>query len=104
MTPPYGVGKELANAAPLIMTGLSVAFAFKTGLFNIGAAGQYTLGAYGALYCAIMLKMPWYICLIVATILGGIWGAIPRLLQGLLQHQRGHHLHHVQLDRPVSGQ
>ena len=74
---PYGVGKELANAAPLIMTGLSVAFAFKTGLFNIGAAGQYTLGAYGALYCAIMLKMPWYICLIVATILGGIWGAIP---------------------------
>ena len=68
---PYGVGKELANAAPLIMTGLSVAFAFKTGLFNIGAAGQYTLGAYGALYCAIMLKMPWYVCLIVATILGG---------------------------------
>ena len=66
---PYGVGKELANAAPLIMTGLSVAFAFKTGLFNIGAAGQYTLGAYGALYCAIMLKMPWYVCLIVATIL-----------------------------------
>ena len=60
---PYGVGKELANAAPLIMTGLSVAFAFKTGLFNIGAAGQYTLGAYGALYCAIMLKMPWYVCL-----------------------------------------
>ena len=74
---PYGVGKELANARPLIMTGLSVAFAFKTGLFNIGAAGQYTLGAYGALYCAIMLKMPWYVCLIVATILGGIWGAIP---------------------------
>ena len=40
---PYGVGKELANAAPLIMTGLSVRFAFKTGLFNIGAAGQYTV-------------------------------------------------------------
>ena len=74
---PYGVGKELANAAPLIMTGLSVAFAFKTGLFNIGAAGQYTLGAYGALYCAIMLKMPWFVCLLAATLLGGIWGAIP---------------------------
>ena len=59
------------------MTGLSVAFAFKPGLFNIGAAGQYTLGAYGALYCAIMLKLPWFVCLIVATILGGIWGAIP---------------------------
>ena len=74
---PYGVGKELANAAPLIMTGLSVAFAFKTGLFNIGAAGQYTLGAYGALYCAIMLKLPWFVCLLAAAILGGLWGAIP---------------------------
>ena len=41
---PYGVGKELANAAPLIMTGLSVAFAFKTGLFNIGAEGWLTIG------------------------------------------------------------
>ena len=74
---PYGVGKELANAAPLVMTGLSVAFAFKTGLFNIGAAGQYTLGAYGALYCAIMLKLPWFVCLLAAAILGGLWGAIP---------------------------
>ena len=81
---PYGVGKELANAAPLIMTGLSVAFAFKTGLFNIGAAGQYTLGAYGALYCAIMLKLPWFVCLLVAAVLGGLWGAIPGLLKALL--------------------
>ena len=71
------VGNMLFRATPIIMTGLSVAFAFKTGLFNIGAAGQYTLGAYGALYCAIMLKMPWFVCLIAATILGGIWGAIP---------------------------
>ena len=74
---PYGVGKELANAAPLIMTGLSVGFAFKTGLCNIGAAGQYTLGADGALYCAIMLKLPWFVCLLAAAILGGLWGAIP---------------------------
>ena len=35
---PYGCGKVLTQTAPLIMTGLSVAFAFKTGLFNIGAA------------------------------------------------------------------
>ena len=71
---PYGVGRTLANAAPLIMTGLSVAFAFKTGLFNIGAAGQYTLGAYGALYCAIVLHLPWYISLIASVVLGGLWG------------------------------
>ena len=54
---PYGCGKVLTQTAPLIMTGLSVAFAFKTGLFNIGAAGQYTLGAFGALYFAIVLGM-----------------------------------------------
>ena len=81
---PYGVGKTLANAAPLIMTGLSVGFAFKTGLFNIGAAGQYTLGAYGALYCAIMLKLPWLVCLLVATLFGGIWGAIPGFFKAYL--------------------
>ena len=50
---PIGVGREIAQIAPLIMTGLSVGFAFKTGLFNIGAAGQYTVGAFGALFFAI---------------------------------------------------
>ena len=62
---PYGCGKVLTQTAPLIMTGLSVAFAFKTGLFNIGAAGQYTLGAFGALYFAIVLGMPWWVCLLL---------------------------------------
>lgn len=48
---PKGIGSEIAQSAPLIMTGLSVAFAFKTGLFNIGAAGQYTVGVFGAVFC-----------------------------------------------------
>ena len=74
---PRNMGTVLANAAPLIMTGLSVGFAFKTGLFNIGAAGQYTLGAFGALYCAIVLQLPWYLCLLAAMVLGALWGAIP---------------------------
>ena len=81
---PYGVGRTLVNGAPLIMTGLSVAFAFKTGLFNIGAAGQYTLGAYGALYCAIVLHLPWYVGLVASAILGGLWGAIPGLFKAYL--------------------
>ena len=59
------------------MTGLSVAFAFKTGLFNIGAAGQYTVGVFGALYFAIILHMPWYVCLLAAMVCGAIWGAVP---------------------------
>ena len=65
---PNGIGSEIAQATPLIMTGLSVAFAFKTGLFNIGAAGQYTLGVFGALYFALILQMPWYVCLLAAMV------------------------------------
>lgn len=76
-----GVGSVLAQTAPLIMTGLSVAFAFKTGLFNIGAAGQYTLGILGSLYFALVLKMPWFICLFAAMIFGAVWGAIPGIFK-----------------------
>ena len=74
---PKGIGSVISQTAPLIMTGLSVAFAFKTGLFNIGAAGQYTLGAFGALYFAIILHAPWWLCLIAAMFFGAVWGAIP---------------------------
>ena len=81
---PRNMGTVLANAAPLIMTGLSVGFAFKTGLFNIGAAGQYTLGAFGALYCAIVLQLPWYLCLLAAMVLGALWGAIPGFFKAYL--------------------
>ena len=81
---PRNMGTVLANAAPLIMTGLSVGFAFKTGLFNIGAAGQYTLGAFGALYCAIVLQLPWYLCLLAAMIFGAVWGAIPGIFKAYL--------------------
>ena len=52
--------KVLYQAAPLIMTGLSVGFAFKTGLFNIGASGQYTVGAFFALIGGIELQLPWW--------------------------------------------
>ena len=81
---PRNMGTVLANAAPLIMTGLSVDFAFKTGLFNIGAAGQYTLGAFGALYCAIVLQWPWYLCLLAAMLFGAIWGALPGIFKAYL--------------------
>lgn len=82
--PPYGIGKELSNAAPLIMTGLSVGFAFKTGLFNIGVAGQYVVGMFGALTCALLLHLPWWVCLIAAALFGALWGAIPGLFKAYL--------------------
>lgn len=79
-----GVRSEILQAAPLIMTGLSVAFAFKTGLFNIGAAGQYTVGAFFALYSSLMLKLPWWACLLAATLGGALWGAIPGFFKAYL--------------------
>lgn len=57
----------LVKTAPLIMCSLSILFAYKTGLFNIGAAGQYVLGAGAALYCALGLELPWYVCLLAAA-------------------------------------
>jgi simple sugar transport system permease protein len=77
----YRFSKVLYNAAPLLMTGLAVGFAFKTGLFNIGAAGQFTMGGFFALYAGIMWKMPWWVCIIAALIGGAIWGAFPGIFK-----------------------
>jgi ABC-type uncharacterized transport system permease subunit len=78
---PERFAKVLYTAAPLLMTGLSVGFAFKTGLFNIGASGQYTMGAFFALVAAIQFAMPWYVCILAAMVGGAIWGAIPGIFK-----------------------
>ena len=75
------LAKVLYQSAPLIMTGLSVGFAFKTGLFNIGASGQYTVGAFCALVTVIQFQLPWYLGLLAAMVGGAIWGAIPGLFK-----------------------
>ncbi len=77
------MAKVLYQAAPLVMTGLSVGFAFKTGLFNIGASGQYTVGAFAALVCAIVFQMPWYVCILAAMVAGAVWGFFPGLFKAL---------------------
>ena len=77
------LAKVLYQAAPLMMTGLSVGFAFKTGLFNIGASGQYTVGAGLALIFAIQFQQPWYVCLLIAMIGGAFWGVFPGLFKAL---------------------
>ena len=81
---PRAVRNEIALAAPLIMTGLSVGFAFKTGLFNIGAAGQYAVGAFGGLLFSLVFKLPWYLCLVGAALFGALWGAIPGIFKAYL--------------------
>ena len=76
---PDKFAKVLYQSAPLIMTGLAVGFAFKTGLFNIGATGQYTVGAFCALVTVIQFQLPWYIGLAAAMVGGAVWGSIPGL-------------------------
>jgi len=77
------LGKVLYQAAPLMLCGLSVAFAFKTGLFNIGASGQYTIGAFAALVCAIQFQLPWFVCLLASALGGALWGLFPGLFKAL---------------------
>lgn len=77
----YNFGSTLAKTAPLIMCSLSVLFAYKVGLFNIGAAGQYALGAGAAIYSAYCLQLPWYVCLLLGILVGGISGALSGILK-----------------------
>ena len=81
---PSSIGNMLFRATPLIMTGLSVALAFKTGLFNIGAPGQYLMGTLATLYVALGIPagtlpgwLLWLLALLAGMLAGAIWGAIP---------------------------
>ncbi len=81
-----GIGQVIYYATPIIMTGLSVGFAFKTGLFNIGASGQFTCGAFAAIYIGIKWtfippEMHWLVALFGAMAAGAVWGAGPGLLK-----------------------
>jgi len=79
------VGNTIATAITLMLVGLSVAFAFKTGLFNIGASGQMLIGGLAATLVAhnVFLPRPLYlIVIIVASLLAGaFWGIIPGFLK-----------------------
>lgn len=74
------LGTTLVKASALLMCSLSVLFAYKVGLFNIGAAGQYVVGAGACLYFGLKLNMPWLVCLLAAVVLaaavGGVSGAL----------------------------
>ena len=84
-------GNMLFRATPLIMTGLSVAVAFKTGLFNIGAPGQYLMGTLVSLCIALGIPSssvaPWLIWILAflgGVAAGALWGAIPGALKAFL--------------------
>ena len=74
-------GTTLVKASALLMCSLSVLFAYKVGLFNIGAAGQYVVGAGACLYLGVGLGMPWYVCLLAAVLAAALVGAISGALK-----------------------
>lgn len=104
---PASVGNMLFRATPVILTGLSVAVAYKTGLFNIGAPGQYLAGTAATLFIALSLGtgvgeittsglfqgtqfgmfptwLVWVFAFVGGMMAGALWGAIPGMLKALL--------------------
>lgn len=88
---PVNIGNLLFRATPIIMTGLSVAIAFKTGLFNIGAPGQYLMGTAATLILALSIPstalptwLIWIIAFLGGILAGALWGAIPGLVKAYL--------------------
>ncbi|WP_237223250.1 ABC transporter permease [Spirochaeta thermophila] len=79
------IGEFLIQMIPITLTGLSVGFAFRAGLFNIGAEGQLMMGALGGTMVALLVPAPpWLhlpLCLLGAMVGGGLWGLIPGWLK-----------------------
>ena len=86
---PKYISWTIVKAVPLILTGLSVAFAFNTGLFNIGAEGQYIVGSIGALVVGLLLDLPpvlhGLVALLAGALCGYIWGALVGILKAKFQ-------------------
>lgn len=74
-------GSTLVKTSPLLLCALSVLFAYKVGLFNIGAAGQYCMGICASLYAALAWGWSWFPCLIFAMVVGALWGTLVGLLK-----------------------
>ena len=88
---PVSMGNMFFRATPLILTGLSVALAYRTGLFNIGAPGQYLAGTAATLFIALSIPctaLPgwviWLLAFLGGMLAGGLWGAIPGAMKALL--------------------
>lgn len=84
-----GIGQVIYFSTPIILTGLSVGFAFKNGLFNIGAPGQFIIGAFSAVFVAIKCTfippfMHWQAAVLTGLIAGALWALIPGILKAYL--------------------
>ncbi|MYL57294.1 ABC transporter permease [Virgibacillus halodenitrificans] len=84
----FTIGETIRRITPLILTGLAVAFAFRSGLFNIGAEGQVIVGWLAAVWVGLAVDAPMIlhlpVVLIVAMLAGALWGFVPGLLKAKL--------------------
>jgi len=89
---PGAISETLTAATPLILAGLSVALAFRAGLFNIGAEGQMLIGGmFGVLIGFSLTGLPVFIHLPLAMLAGCLGGALWGLIPGLLKARAGAH-------------
>ena len=89
----YSIGETIRQISPYILAGLAVAFAFRSGLFNIGVEGQLIVGWFAAAYVGMAFELPKFIhlplALLAAALAGALWGLIPGILKATL------HVHEV---------
>lgn len=85
----YSIGETIRQISPYLLAGLAVAFAFRTGLFNIGVEGQLIVGWFAAAYVGMAFELPKIIhlplALIAAAAAGALWGLIPGILKATLR-------------------
>ncbi len=82
----FGIGQTLTHATPIIFTALAFLFSFKGGLFNIGAEGQFLVGAFASALVGISFNgLPAFVhvplALLAGAVTGGLWGFVPALLK-----------------------
>ncbi len=88
---PKYIFKVIEKSTPIILTGISVAFAFKTGLFNMGAEGQYIIGSVASMIVGVKLNLPPVIQIPMVILAGMLAGAIYGGLVGILKARFGIH-------------
>lgn len=85
----YAIGETIRQISPYLLAGLAVAFAFRTGLFNIGVEGQLIVGWFAAAYVGVAFELPKMIhlpvALLAAAAAGALWGLVPGILKATLR-------------------
>jgi ABC-type uncharacterized transport system permease subunit len=87
----YNISETLVASIPLMLTGLAVAFAFRAGLFNIGAEGQLFMGAIASAFVGYKLNLPGIILIPIGLVAGALGGAVWGAIVGVLKAWRGAH-------------